>query len=110
MTIKGLFFLRILISRLEKISLGLEVVLVSSIIVSNMWELISINVFSLSSIRKIALALLIVVNFLIGYKLNIMIIVRHLMSTGKAVVFRHLPSLCPPILCYTVSIESILSL
>ena len=97
-------------SRLGKISLGLEVVLVLSTIVLNMWELISMNVFSLSSIRKIALALLIVVNFFIGYRLNIMIIVRHLMSTGKAVVFRHILSLCPPILCYTVSIESILSL
>ena len=104
------FFLTILMSRLGKISLGLEVVLVSSAIVSNMWGLISINVFSLSSIRKIALALLIVINFLIGYRLNIMIIMRHLMSTRKVVIFRHLPSLCPPILCYTVSIESILSL
>ena len=97
-------------SSLGKISLDLEVVLVSSTIISNMWELISMNVFSLSSIRKIALALLIVVNFFIGYRLNIMIIVRHLMYTGKAMVFRHLPSLCPPILYYTVSIESILSL
>ena len=83
------FFLKILMSRVGKISLGIEVVLVSSTIVSNIWELISMNVFSLSSIRKIALALLIVVNFFIQYRLNIMIIVRHLMSTGKAVVFRH---------------------
>ena len=97
-------------SRLGKISLGLEVVLVLSTIVSNMWEPISMNVFSLGSIRKIALALLIVVNFFIGYRLNIMIIVRHLMSTGKVVVYRHLPSLCPLILYCTVSIESILSL
>ena len=59
--------------------MGLEVVLVSSTVVSNMCELISIKVFSLSFIRKIALALLIVVSFLTGYKLNIMIVVRHLM-------------------------------
>ena len=83
------FFLKILMSRLGKIRLGLEVVLVSSTLVLNMWELISMKVFSLSSIRKIAFTLLIVVNFLMGYRLNIMIIVRHLMSTGKAVVFRH---------------------
>ena len=97
-------------SRLGKISLSLEVVLVSSTIVSNMWELISMNVFSSSSIRKIVLALLIVVNFFIGYRLNIMIIVRHLMSTGKDVVFRYLPSLYPPIFCCTISIKSIPSL
>ena len=44
--------------------MGLEVVLVSSTIVSKMWELMSIKVFSLSSMRKITLALLIVVSFL----------------------------------------------
>ena len=64
----------------------------------------------LSSIRKIALALLIVVNFFTGYKLNIMMVVRHLMSTGNATVLRHLPSLCPPMRVWTVSIDNILSL
>ena len=57
----------------------------------------SMKVFSLSSMRKIAIALLIVVSFLIGYKLNIMIVVRHLMSARKALVLRHLPFLTPPI-------------
>ena len=28
---------------------------------------------------------------------NIMMVVRHFMSAGKAVVLRHLPSLTPPI-------------
>ena len=46
----------------------------------------SMKVFSLSSRRKIALALLIVVSFLIGYKLNIIMVVRHLMLAGKALV------------------------
>ena len=64
----------------------------------------------LSSIRKIALALLIVVNFFTGYKLNIMMVVRHLMSTGNAVVLRHLSSFCPPMRVWTVSIYNILSL
>ena len=44
------------------------------------------NVFSLNSIRKMALALLIVVSFFTGYRLFIMMIVRQLMSTGNAVV------------------------
>ena len=47
--------LKILLRRLRKISLGQEVVLVSSTIVSNMLELMSMKVFSLSSMRKIAL-------------------------------------------------------
>ena len=46
------FGLKIRMRKLGKISLAREVVLVSSIIVSNIWELISMNVFSLSSIRK----------------------------------------------------------
>ena len=53
--------------------------------------------FYLSSIRKMALALLIVVSFFTGYRLNIIITVRHLISAGKAAVLRHLPSLTPPI-------------
>ena len=81
--------------RLGKISFAQEVVLVSSIIVSNMWKLISMNVFSLSSIRKMALALLIVVSFFTGYKLFIMMMVRHLMSTRKAMVLIHFPYLSP---------------
>ena len=81
---------KILMRRLGKISLGLEVVLVSSTILSNMWELMSMEVFSFSSMRKIALALLIVVSFLTGYKLNIMMVVRHLMSTRNVVVLRHI--------------------
>ena len=96
--------------RLGKISLGLEVVQVSSTIMSNMRELMSMKVFSLSSTRKIALALLIVVSFLTGYKSNIMMVVRHLMSTGNVVVLRYLPSLYPPMQFWTVSINSILSL
>ena len=47
--------------------------------------------------RKMALALLMVVIFFTVYKLNIMIKVRHLRSGGKAIVLRHLPSLTPPI-------------
>ena len=70
----------------------------------------SMKVFSLSSMRKMALALLIVVNFLTGYKLNIMMVVRHLISVGNAVVLRHLPSLCPLMQVWTVSIDSNLSL
>ena len=68
------------------------------------------KVFSLSSMRKIVLALLIVVNFLTGYKLNIMMVVRHLMLAENVVVLRHLPSLCPPMRVWTVSIDNILSL
>ena len=68
------------------------------------------KVFSLSSMRKIALALMIVVSFFTGYKLNIMMVVRHLMSVGNAVVLRHLPFLCPPMRVWTVSIDNILSL
>ena len=68
------------------------------------------NVFSLSSIRKLALALLIVVSFFTGYRLFITIMVRHLMSTGKAVVLRHFPSLYPPMRFWTVSNDNILSL
>ena len=85
------FALKILMRRLGKISLGLKVVLVSSTIVSYMWKRMSMKVFSLSSMRKIALALLIVVSFLTRYKLNIMMVVRHLMSTRNAVVLRHPP-------------------
>ena len=55
-------------------------------------------------------ALLIVVSFLTGYKLNIMMVVRHLMSAENAVVLRHLPSLCPPMRVWIVSIDNILSL
>ena len=104
------FALKSLMRRLGKINLGLEVVLLSSTIVSNIWELMSMKVFSLSSTRKIALALLIVVSLVTGYKLNIMMVVRHLMSTGNAIVLRHLPFLCPPMWFWTVSIDSILSL
>ena len=43
-----------------------------------------------------ALALLMMVSFFIGYRLNIIIYVKHLRSGGKAVVLRHLPSLTPP--------------
>ena len=68
------------------------------------------NVFSLSSIRKMALALLIVVGFFTGYKLFIIMIVRHLMSTGNAVVLRHFPFLYPPMRFWTVSNDNIPSL
>ena len=68
------------------------------------------NVFSLSSIGKMALALLIVVSFFTGYRLFIMMMVRHLMSTGKTVVFRHFPSLYPPMRFWTVPNDNILSL
>ena len=68
------------------------------------------KVFSLSSMRKIALALLIVVSFLTKYKLNIIMVVRHLMSAGNAVMLRHLPSHCPLMRVWIVSIDSILSL
>ena len=96
--------------RLGKTNFTREVVLVSSIIVLNIWELISMNVFSLSSIRKMALALLIVVSFFTRYRLFIMMMVRYLMSTRKAVVLRHFPSLCPPIRFWTVYNDNILSL
>ena len=97
------FALKIRMRRLGKINFAREVILVSSIIVS-------MNVFSLSSIRKMALALLIVVSFFTRYKLFIMMMVRHLMSTGKAVVLRHFPSLYPPMRFWIVSKDNILSL
>ena len=68
------------------------------------------NVFSLSSIKKMALSLLIVVSFFTGYRLFIMMMVRHLMSIGKTVVLRHFPSLYPPVQFWTVSNDNILSL
>ena len=68
------------------------------------------NVFYLSSIRKMALALLIVVSFFMGYKLFIMMMVRHLMSTENAVVLRHFPSLYPTMRFWTISNDNILSL
>ena len=68
------------------------------------------NVFYLSSIRKMALALLIVVSFFMGYRLFIMMIVRHLMSIGNAVVLRYFPSLYPPMRFWTVSNDNILFL
>ena len=58
--------------RLERISLGLEVVLVSSARMENRWALMSIYIFSRNSMRKMALTLLMVVIFLTGYRLNTM--------------------------------------